>query len=169
MFLPYTHTQLEEVPFEDLNEDQRRKVERKEDVLQEISRLTKRVRKEDFMYVRKKEEILHLHFNNILKCVCGCPEARLNRFFLLCLLEFPALTHSALVLMRRGLCLPTPWIRLVDTLLSTYTAKWPSLCDAMMARLVGSATGLPASKKSSKDIALAPFPRPLPFSLLFSH
>ena len=45
------YTQLEEVPFEDLNEDQRRKVERKEDVLEEISRLTKRVRKEDFMYV----------------------------------------------------------------------------------------------------------------------
>lgn len=39
------------MPFEDLNEDQRRKVERKEDVLEEISRLTKRVRKEDFMYV----------------------------------------------------------------------------------------------------------------------
>lgn len=49
--LTYPHTQLEEVPFEDLNEDQRRKVERKEDVLEEISRLTKRVRKEDFMYV----------------------------------------------------------------------------------------------------------------------
>lgn len=46
--------QLEEVPFEDLNEDQRRKVERKEDVLEEISRLTKRVRKEDFMYVHAR-------------------------------------------------------------------------------------------------------------------
>lgn len=41
--------QLERISFEDLNEDQRRKVDRKEEVLEEISRLTKRVRKEDFM------------------------------------------------------------------------------------------------------------------------
>ncbi len=39
------------MPFEDLNEDQRRKVERKDDLLAEISKLTKRVLKEDFMYV----------------------------------------------------------------------------------------------------------------------
>jgi len=41
--------QLERISYEDLNEDQRRKVDRKEEVLEEISRLTKRVRKEDFM------------------------------------------------------------------------------------------------------------------------
>jgi hypothetical protein len=41
--------QLEAVPWEDLNEDQRKKVERKDELLEEISKLTKRVRQEDFM------------------------------------------------------------------------------------------------------------------------
>jgi hypothetical protein len=40
---------LEAVPWEDLNEDQRKKVERKDELLEEISKLTKRVRQEDFM------------------------------------------------------------------------------------------------------------------------
>ena len=81
------------MPFEDLNEDQRRKVERKEDVLEEISRLTKRVRKEDFMYVcaeRGKGCIL-IAFANLCVCavvVCGSgrltPSTLRFRYLLLC-------------------------------------------------------------------------------------
>lgn len=41
--------QLEEIPFDDLNEEQRKKVERKEDLLEEISKLTKLVNKQDYM------------------------------------------------------------------------------------------------------------------------
>lgn len=117
-FLTYTHTQLEEVPFEDLNEDQRRKVERKEDVLEEISRLTKRVRKEDFMYVHKEGESLYLQFLHKLKCICYCPEVMfsktghraLSKSFTVCLLDFLSVTHLALVLLWRLSDLPSRYL-----------------------------------------------------------
>lgn len=43
------HHQLEQLPWDELNEEQRQKVERKEEIQAEISRLTKLVRQQDFM------------------------------------------------------------------------------------------------------------------------
>lgn len=42
-------SQLEALPWEELNEEQRQKVERKADVQAEISRLTKLVRQQDYV------------------------------------------------------------------------------------------------------------------------
>jgi hypothetical protein len=50
--------QLEEMDYDDLNEEQKKKLERKDEVRAEISRLTKLVYKIDYVYVRCRDNSL---------------------------------------------------------------------------------------------------------------